>query len=244
MASTIRSVASAFAILRLLAVSGPLTLTGIGQELGLSPSSCLNLLRTLVDQGAVEREGKAKLYRLAPSWAVTGLFDVGRDRAMAERLRAAMAQVANEHEATVGLWKVSPGRRLQLIAHAECNAAMRIQLADGQRQPIGGGAVGRALAAAEKPGDAELARRFAEVRWQSPLPLSTYLEQIALAAEQGFAIDEAATFTGVTSLAATVGEDHPAYLVSASVFAGSRRPAELQALGTALRHAGKTESAR
>ena len=244
MASSIRSVSSAFAILRLLADSGPMTLTGIGQELGLSPSSCLNLLRTLVDQGAVEREGRAKLYRLVPSWAETRLFDAGRDRAMTERLRASMAPVATEHEATVGLWKVSPGRRLQLIAHAECNAAIRIQLADGQRQPIGGGAVGRALAAAEKPGEAELARRFAEVRWQSPLPLSTYLEQIALAAQQGFAIDEAATFSGVTSLAATAGMDRPVYLVSASVFAGSRSPAELHALGTALRQAGKAGSAR
>jgi DNA-binding IclR family transcriptional regulator len=244
MTSSVRSVDNAFAILRLLAESGPQTLTGIGQELGLSPSSCLNLLRTLVDQGAVEREGRAKLYRLAPSWAETRLFDAGRDRVMIETLRAAMAQVAREHEATVGLWKVSPGRRLQLIAHAQCNAAMRIQLADGQRQPIGGGAVGRALAAAEQPGDAELARRYAEVRWQSPLPLSIYLEQIALAAEQGFAIDEAATFTGVTSLAATVGEDRPAYLVSASVFAGSRGAKELHALGTALRQAGKAGSAR
>jgi IclR family transcriptional regulator, acetate operon repressor len=244
MASSIRSVASAFAILRLLANSGPLTLTGIGQELGLSPSSCLNLLRTLVDQGAVERESKAKLYRLARSWAETRLFDADRDRAMAERLRAAMAQVATGHEATVGLWKVAPGRRLQLIAHAECNAAMRIQLADGQRQPIGGGAVGRALAAAERPGDAELARRFAEVRWQSPLPLSAYLEQIAEAAQQGFAIDEAATFTGVTSLAAVVGEERPAYLVSASIFAGSRSQVELRALGASLTRIGEAGSTR
>ena len=60
----------------------------------------------------------------------------------------------------------------------------------------------------------------------------------------GFAIDEATTFTGVTSLAAVVGDERPAYLVSASVFADSRSPEELQALGTALRLTGRGASNR
>jgi IclR family acetate operon transcriptional repressor len=244
MSGPVRSVSQAFAILRLIAESGPLTLSDVVRALELSPSSCFNLLATLLNEGVIEREASSKRYVLTRDWAKADLFNAGRDRAMAEMLRAAMVQVAREHEATVGLWKVSPGRRLQLLAHAQCNAAMRIQLADGQRQPIGGGAVGRALAAAEMPGDAELARRFAEVRWQRPIQLNTYLDQIVLATKQGFAIDEAVTFTGVTSLAAVVGDERPAYLVSASVFAGSRSPEELQVLGTALRLTGMGASTR
>jgi IclR family transcriptional regulator, acetate operon repressor len=234
MTSSVRSVANAFAILRLLAQSGPMTLTSIGQELRLSPSSCLNLLRTLVDQGVIKRDGGSKVYELVRSWADAELFDGGRDRVIIERLRAPMANTARDLDATVGLWKVVPGSRLQLIAHVQSDAAMRIQLADGQRQPIGSGAVGRALAAAQQPSDAELARRFSEVRWQSPLPLRTYLEEITQAANRGFAIDNGATFAGVCSLAAIIGQEHPTYLVSASVFAGSRNLTDLHQIGNAL----------
>ena len=72
MITHVRSVAQAFAILRLLAVSGPLSLTDVGRALDLSPSSCLNLLRTLVDEGAVERETGRKVYRLTGEWAEAG----------------------------------------------------------------------------------------------------------------------------------------------------------------------------
>lgn len=234
MSSPVRSVASAFSILRMLAESGAATLTAIGQELGLSPSSCLNLLRTLVDQGAIEREGGSKRYRLSAEWAAAGLFTAGQDQAVIDRLRPVMTQLAREFSATIGLWKVSPGRRLRLIAHAICETPMRIQLADGQRQPLGGGAVGRALAARQRVGDAELARRYSEVRWQAALPLSSYLDEVALAARLGYAIDNGAAFAGVCSVAAALDADSPSMVLSASIFAGSRSEAEVEAIGSAL----------
>ncbi|MGQ2929150.1 MAG: helix-turn-helix domain-containing protein, partial [Sphingopyxis sp.] len=46
----------AFAVLRLLADSDPLTLSDIGRSLGLGASSCFNLLGTLVAEGAVVRD--------------------------------------------------------------------------------------------------------------------------------------------------------------------------------------------
>src|SRR3546814_4063727 len=55
-------------MLRLLAEAGTLTLSDIGRTVGLSPSSCLNLLKTLVGEGAVERDARTKYYRLAPAW--------------------------------------------------------------------------------------------------------------------------------------------------------------------------------
>lgn len=234
MTSPVRSVASAFAILRLIAESGPATLTEIGQNLDLSPSSCLNLLRTLVDQGAIEREIGTKRYRLTDEWSDSGLFLGGRDAAVIDQLRPTMTRLARDFEATIGLWKVSPGRRLQLIAHALCNAPLRIQLADGQRQPLGGGAVGRALAAAQQVNDAELARRYSEVRWQTPLPLSSYINEVARATRLGFAIDNGAAFPGVCSIAAALGGDSPALILSVSIFAGSRTDDQIESIGRAL----------
>src|SRR3546814_17307757 len=74
MTGPVRSVSQSFAILRLLAEAGTLTLSDIGRTVGLSPSSCLNLLKTLVGEGAVERDARTKYYRLAPAGqAVEGL---------------------------------------------------------------------------------------------------------------------------------------------------------------------------
>ena len=68
MTGPVRSVSQAFAILRLLGDAGALTLSDIGRSVGLSPSSCLNLLKTLVAEGAIEREGASKRYRLTAPW--------------------------------------------------------------------------------------------------------------------------------------------------------------------------------
>ncbi len=66
----VRSVTQSFAVMRLLAGSSPLSLSAIGRALGLSPSSAFNLLKTLEREGAVERDGATKAYRIAPAWAV------------------------------------------------------------------------------------------------------------------------------------------------------------------------------
>jgi IclR family acetate operon transcriptional repressor len=231
MIPAVRSVSQAFAILRHLADSAPQSLSELGRALELSPSSCLNLLRTLVDEGVIEREPGTKRYGLTREWAAADLFQAGSTRAVIDRMRPAMVQFAREHGTTVGLWKVVPGRRLRLIAHAESNERMRIQLADGQRQPLGGGAVGRALAAAQKVDDGELARRHAEVRWQKPMPLSRYIQDVRKAERDGFAVDDSVAFPGVCSIAVALPDPSPGTCLSASFFAGSITPVEIERVG-------------
>ena len=213
MTGPVRSVSLAFAILRLLADAGPLTLSDIGRSLGLSPSSCLNLLKTL-----------AALLR-----------DNGGAAALAERARPLMLRFAQRSEAAVGLWAAVSRERMQLLAHAESDAGMRLRLADEQRQPLGGGAAGRALAAAQGVDARELARRFAPVRWQAALDFETYAAQVREAAAKGFAVDEGFAHRGVVTVAAGLAEPRPGFCLSASIVAGSRSAAEIEALGDALR---------
>lgn len=234
MTSPVRSVAHAFAILRLLAETSPQTLSELGRSLSLSPSSCLNLLRTLVDEGVVEREAKTKHYRLTQDWASADLFQVGRAQNVIDRMRPLMAQFARDFSATVGLWKVAPGSRLRLIAHVENDAPMRIQLADGQRQPLGGGAVGRALAAAQGIDDTELARRFSEVRWQQPMPLRKYIEDVRQAELRGYAVDDGTAVSGVCSVAVAMPDMSPGFCISASTFSGSVSPHAIELAGQQL----------
>lgn len=234
MPGPVRSVSQAFAILRLLAESRPLSLSEVGRSVGLSPSSCLNLLKTLVDEGAVERDARTKLYRLSPAWASADALRDGGTQALVDRALPAMVQLAEASDAAVGLWKIASRDRLQLIAHAESNAGMRLRLADAQRQPLGGGAVGRALAAAQAIDDAELARRYAAVRWQADLSFASYADQVRGAGQTGYAIDQGFAHRGISTVAVAFPEIRPGFGLSASVFTESRNVGEVAVLGAEL----------
>lgn len=234
MSGPVRSVSQAFAILRLLAGASPLSLSEIGRAAGLSPSSCLNLLKTLVDEGAVERDARSKAYRLTPAWTASDTLRDGAARALADRARPLMEQFAQASDAAVGLWTVASRDRMRLIAHAESDAGMRLRLADEQRQPLGGGAAGRAIAAAQGVDADELARRHAPVRWQADLPFDLYARQVRDAARRGFAVDQGYAHRGVCTVAVGIAEVVPGFCLSASILAGSRSGAEVDALGRDL----------
>ena len=231
MAANVRSVSYAFSILRVLASSGGLTLTEVARQLGIGPSNCLNLLRTLVDEGVVERSQPSKRYQLVVDWAGAKVLQDQGGQSLFRTLNPSMARFAQEFDITVGLWKVVPGRRLVLAGHAECEAPMRIRLADGQRQPLGSGAVGRALAAFQRIDRIEIARRFSEVRWRSPYSLNRYIDEIANAAIDGFAIDDGIGFPGVCSVAAALHGPQRTHLMSASFFSGTKNDLEIKKIG-------------
>ncbi|WP_053553513.1 helix-turn-helix domain-containing protein [Sphingopyxis sp. 113P3] len=234
MTGPVRSVSQAFAILRLLADTSPLSLSDIGRVLELSPSSCLNLLKTLAAEGAVERDARSKQYRLALAWAGSEVLRDGTALRLAERAQPMMTRFAQATDAAVGLWKIVSRDRMQLAAHAESEAGMRLRLADAQRQPLGGGAAGRAIAAAQGVDEAELARRYAPVRWQAELPFETYAAQVREAARKGFAVDRDYAHRGVCTVAVGLVSIAPGFCLSASIVAGSRGEAEVEALGLKL----------
>ena len=234
MTGPVRSLAQGFAILRLLAETAPLSLSDIARRLGLSPSSTLNLMRTLVAEGAVERDAGSKQYRLVPVWAAAGVLSDRGERDLAARALPLMVRFAEASDAAVGLWTVASRERLRLVVHAESKAGMRLRLADAQRQPLGGGAAGRALAAAQGVDMAELARRFAPVRWQAELSLADYVEQVRGAARRGYAVDRGFAHRGILTVAVAIAGVRPGFVLSASVFAEARGEADVAALGAAL----------
>ena len=233
MTGPVRSVSQALAILRLLAETSPMSLSDIARVAGLSPSSCLNLLKTLVDEGVVEREARTKHYRLARAWAASEALRDGAAQGLVDRAQPLMAQFARRHDAAVALWKVISRERVRALSREESDAGMRVAMADGQRQPLGGGAVGRALAAVQRVTRDELARRFAPVRWQAPLSLADYAAQVEEAAVRGFAVDDGFAYRGICTVAVAIAGVAPGFCLSASMFAG-RSAAEVAALGEEL----------
>lgn len=236
MSGEVRSVTQAFVILRLLADTEPLTLSETARLAGIGPSTCFNLLKTLLAEGAIVRDQPGKKYRLSQSWQRSGLYRDNEAHRLLEKARPLMARFARDHEVTIGLWQIAAKERLHLVAHAESDdAQMSIRLANHQRQPLGSGAVGRAIAAAQMPPASETQRRFGAVRWQKDISFSEYHSQIRAAASLGFAIDNGYAHVGVTSVAAVIPQPRVAFALSTSFFAGTRSSDSINQIGRALR---------
>lgn len=234
MVGPVRSVSHAIAILRLLSGrSEALTLAQVARSLGLSPSSCLNLLKTLVCEGAV-RQDEGKRYSLSEAWVSCRGLAEDRQAQFVSRVQALLCRFARQQTATVGLWRMSSPTRVELIALGENDSPTRILLALGQRQPLGAGSVGRALAVGQDIDRTELQNRFTDCRWARPLDFADFAAQVDQARRDGFAADQGFAFAGVASVACFLAVKSGSYCVSASVFEGMRDAAEMHQLGTGL----------
>jgi len=241
-AKKVKSVAGAAAILRHLAdLSGPAGVNAIARNIGLSPSSCFNILKTLAAESLVTFDDATKGYTLGP--ALVRLAQ----RALAFQgvvptIRPLLDQFARRGLATA-IWEVTGGTRLILSAFIESDAATRIHMTVGQRLPVLAGAMGRCIAASGRLSHEEIERLFAEVRWERRPAFETYLKQVELAAKQGWAMDEGCFMRGITTIAAPVSDGQDVRIcISNSMFSGKTSPAQLQDLGAASAHAAKRAS--
>lgn len=233
MAPPVSSVTHAFGIIRALAGGRSLTLSEVAKECGISPSTCLGLLRTLVGEGVLgQLEGKR--YALQSPWSA--IVETSHDAmgALQAKARPSLEKAARTWSAPVGLWHIAGRDRLRLAILGQSPAATRIHMEEGLRQPIGSGSVGRALAAAQNVSRDELLRRFAGVRWHTPMTERDYIAQVAQARAAGYAVDDELTYAGITSVAICLSAGPLTFCLAASVFAGSRTPAELAEMAEAL----------
>lgn len=229
------SVVLAFAILRHLGGSGAASgVSAIARAVGASPSSCFNILKTLVSIGIVTFDDRSKTYLLGD-----GLVDLARPvlrrNDVIDVAQPHMDRLAHRFDATVGLWRVGE-KRLTLVAKCDSGASTRIYMEIGHRQPIGAGAAGRCVLAARRLSKHAVLAIFKTIRWHRPLVAETYWEQVCLARELGWAVDENDLFQGITSVAAPVLDhrNEPRYLVAISAFSGRHGTEEIEEMGTAL----------
>ncbi|MET7247392.1 IclR family transcriptional regulator [Methylobacterium sp. EM32] len=241
------AVAQAAAILR--AVAGAreaLGVTAIARAAGVSPSTTLNILRTLVHEGFVALVPDTKTYRLG-----LGLLEVARpllNRSDVELLQPRLQQVATEFEATATVWQVAPDDKALLLGRIVPASGIHIEFRLATRIPAYAGAIGRAVAAAGQSAGqlprATLRSRFGAIRWHVPVPFETFLAEIEEASANGYAVDLGHLIRGVTSAAAALCDrsGRPRLVVAAHLFQGQLTEERLEALGLALR--GLVEAAQ
>ena len=230
------SIVQAVAVLRLLGtMNAGAGVTAIARALGIGPSSCFNVLKTLVGEDLVAFDAVTKTYTLGLGTVDLAHRALGRD-VLVQAAEAAMAALAHQHDAAIGLWRLAPGERLVLVALAESDAATRIHMMVGQRQPAVAGATGRAVLASRGLDDMTVNAAHAGLRWQNAPGAAEYLAQVRAAESRGFAMDIDQINRGIVTVASTVIDQHGSlrFVLSASMFIG-RDSTALDAIGWSVR---------
>ena len=229
------AVVNALRILQYLSAStAPVGVAAVARGTGVSTSTCFNILRTLTRARFVSFHTADKTYRLGLAMAELASGMVGVSHA--ELIRPELERLALNYETLILLWRVTDDNHLVLIDRAHSQAAIRVEIGIGYRLPLLAGAIGRCAAAALGLPSAELRRRFAALRWQSPPSFSAYQDEVALAEERGWALDDGQLYRGLTTVAAVITDDQgrPRFGTSGVSIAGQQAPDRLEQLGCDL----------
>lgn len=230
------AVIHAIRILQHLAGStAPLGVAAVARGTGISPSTCFNILRTLTRARFVAFRDTDKTYTLGLAVAelAAGLIGVSH----AELIRPELERLALNYDMLIVLWRVTEDGHIVLIDRAHSHTAVRVEMRLGLRLPMLVGAVGRCVAAALDLPLAELRRRFAALRWQSPPSFEAYLADVETARQTGWSIDQNHLYRGLITIAALVTDQNgqPRFGLSGITIAGQHAPDIFARLGEELR---------
>jgi len=223
-------------VLELLAETPqPLGVNAIARLVELAPSTCFRILKVLVADDLVDFNEQSKEYSLGSGTIRLARRALDPTRAYS-MVRTGFENFAIEHDVSVGLWRIVTNRRMVLVGFAEGRSTMRIHMAVGQRLPALVGAVGRAIAARLELSDEQMAAEFDRLRWQAPISLQTYQDQVKEAARKGYAIDEGVFSVGVRTVAVTVSDalDDVRYGITAAMFREGRDASSIEQLARDL----------
>jgi len=236
MAKEVGAVVAATRILRFLAtLRRPAGVSEVARSLTLNPSTCFNILRTLVAEGLLMFDPAAKTY--APGLGMAELAAAALDGGGAVRMaRPHLEALAQRFGVTMTLWLRAGTDRVVLVDRAEGSAVVRVQMSIGQRLPMLIGALGRCMAAHAGLPQEELARRYAALRADALPPFATFLRQVTQAKRQGFAVDADNFVVGITTVSAVVcdGAARPLMAISAVDLSARTDRAAARRLGEAL----------
>ncbi len=228
---------SGLRILRYLARGGTAVgVSRIARDLGLNPSTCFNLLKTLQHERLVTFDDATKTYAIG-----LGLVELAKgtlEESTYTRLaRPHLAQIAARYPVTATLWHRTSRERVVLVERAENDSAIRVQMSIGQRLPMYIAALGRCIAAHSGLSTSELRERFDALRWQDGPSFDDYLADVNDARRRGYAVDSANYVKGVTTVSAAIldRDARPLMAISAVGFTAQMNKATIKAIGEELR---------
>ena len=233
-AKNVGSVAKAIAILRYLAQGNEAGVNAIARDLNIYPSTCFNILRTLVDEDFVTWNPDTKRYSIGI--APAQLFHGGPNLVSWQAwVFTRLEKLAARYAVSLGLWQVSENR-LHLLKVADSPLDIRIHLTSGQRLPVYIGAMGRCVAARREMSEMQIRTEIERLKWHDAPSPNSYLKDARAVSVRGWAMDDANYLGGVTTLASPIrAPGNPvAYCLTATSFRGQLSQERLEEAGQNL----------
>jgi len=198
------AVTRAIKILRLLAKSDvPLSGAAIARTLGLVPSTCLHILRALVDEGVVAVNPETKHYTL-DAGILTLAGSLLQEESFYRVLQPAIDRIARKFDVTTIALQPLARKHLVVVAISRTERALRLRVDIGSRFPLLISASGRCVAAFGSYSLPELERAFTALRWDEPPSFDTWKRQVEETRRQGYGVDVGNYISGVTIIAAPI----------------------------------------
>lgn len=240
----VNSVAKALDVLTHIAgAHEPKGVNAIARATNVSPSSCYNILQTLVACGFADVDPEKKTYSLGGASIDLAVMALDPETLFA-RLRPVLERMARAHGVTCGMWRVSESERLILIGAVESSEATRIRFIPGQRLPMLIGAMGRCVAAYSDFSEKQLRQRFNQLKWDNPPDFSEYMSDVREVKKNGYARDEGQFINGIFTVAAPIHnrDKKVTHCVAASRFVSQRNSANLRKIGQDVRRVAEEAS--
>lgn len=202
----VQSLVRALTILnRLAAANEGVTLTEVGQQVGLSPSTAHRLLTTLEQERYVHFDAERKLWTVGVQAFVAGSAFL-KTRNLVAAARPPMRALMEESEETVNL-AVEDQYEAIYLAQVECRQMMRAFARPGGRVPLHCSSVGKALLSAMS--DKELSkvlhqRGLPKVTLKTITRTDVLRENLADARANGYAIDDEEHAVGLRCIASVI----------------------------------------
>lgn len=236
----------AVAILRLLGRSDePLGVNAIARSLGLVPSTCLHILRVLVDEKLAAFDAATKRYSLNAG-VLTLARSFLRRSGFGELAQPALDRLSARYGVTAIGVQVIGLEHMVVVAISRSELPLRLHVELGSRFPALISATGRCLAAFGGHPWSALEAGFRKLRWDRPPSLKAWRAEVEAARADGYSIDRGNYIAGVAVLAAPV-LDATGLMTHAVVAVGLREQVEragADALVADLRRAGGELSER
>lgn len=237
---TVKPVSNAIRILRYLSqTAAPERAADIARHLQINPSTCFNILRTLVAEEVVEFNPVFKMYTVGLGLAKLANQVMTQGQRI-ELARPVMEDLAARYQVTMTLWRRMGLDRIVLVSSVVSPAALRIDMPPGQRLPLLMGASGRLFIGQLGWSEEETRKEFEGIHWSRPLSFDTYWREVNRARKRGWAQDDGYFSNGILAIAAPVYDPSGriAFTLSAVIIRGHYDDDGLYAIGEALRAAG------
>jgi DNA-binding IclR family transcriptional regulator len=196
------AVSRAATVLRLLAgEKSGLGVTEIARKVGLVPSTCLHVLRALVDEGFIAFDTERKTYRTG-----VGLLTLVRDAMASNEFRQVvqptLERLATDYKITAVAVELDSRDRMVVVALARFDSLVSLHVNVGSRFPSLISATGRCVAAASKLSREELEQKFAALRWERAPRFEDWYAEVERVRADGCAVDRGNYIRGLGIVAA------------------------------------------